>query len=95
MLANGTIPTIEDEEDIYISLTALCEYFSQSVKNMQSEIKNAEPKDKRYAMGIYDMMHTIATETVELGKFEAQRRMINDAGDLFNIIDKANKGIVE
>jgi hypothetical protein len=95
MLANGTIPTIEDEEDIYISLTALCEYFAQSVKNMQAEIENAEPKNKRYAMGIYDMMHTIATEIIELGKFEAQRRMINSADDLLNMIDKKPFGKVE
>jgi len=95
MLANGTIKTIEDEEDIYISLTALCEYFALSVKNMEAEIEKAEPKDKRYAMGIYDMMHTIATETVELGKFEAQRRMIQGPEDLLKMIDKANNGLVE
>jgi hypothetical protein len=95
MLANGTIKTIEDEEDIYISLTSLCEYFTQSTVNMRREIEEAEPKSKRYAAGLYDMMATIAQEMVELGKFEAQRRMINSPEDLLKMIDKNPFGKVE
>ena len=95
MLANGTMKTIEDENDIYISLTALCEYFAQSSLNMRQEIKHTNPLDKRYAAGLYDMMHTIAEETVELGKYEAQRRMINNPEDLLKMIDKNPFGKVE
>jgi hypothetical protein len=95
MLANGTLPTIEDEEDIYVSLTALCEYFAKSTITMRKEIKNSHTADKRYAMGLHDMMNTIAQETVELGKFEAQRRMIDGPEDLLNMIDKAGNGLVE
>jgi hypothetical protein len=95
MLANGTIKTIEDEEDIYISLTSLCEYFTQSVVNMNKEVKLAEPRDRRYAQGLLDMMHTLADEIVELGKFEAQRRMINSPEDLLKIIDKNPFGKIE
>ena len=88
MLANGTMKTIEDEEDIYISLTQLCEYFTRSVVQMKGEVKDANPRDKRYAQGLVDMMHTIADEMVQLGKFEAQRRMIDSPEDLLNMIDK-------
>ena len=95
MLANGTIKTIEDEDDIYISLTSLCEYFTQSSINMRQEIKYADPKDKRYAAGLYDMMHTIAEEVVELGKYEAQRRMIESPEDLLKMIDSNPFGKVE
>ena len=91
MLANGTMRTVEDEEDIYISLTQLCDYFTQSVVNMNKEVKEAEPKDKRYAQGLVDMMHTIADEMVQLGKFEAQRRMIDTPDDLFKMVDKFKK----
>ena len=49
----------------------MCEYFAQSVVNMGAEIEDADPKDKRYAAGLYDMMHTIADEMVQLGKYEA------------------------
>ena len=48
MLANGTIKTIEDEDDIYISLTALCEYFTKSVVSMRSEIDAADTKPVSY-----------------------------------------------
>ena len=95
MLANGTIKTIEDEDDFYISLTSLCEYFAQSSSNMRKEIRHANPADKRYASGLYDMMHTIAEEMIELGKYEAQRRMIQGPEDLLKMIDKANNGLVE
>jgi hypothetical protein len=88
MLANGTMKTIEDEEDIYISLTQLCDYFTKSVVNMNKEVKEANPRDKRYAQGLVDMMHTIAEEMVQLGKFEAQRRMIDSPEDLLRMIDK-------
>jgi len=95
MLANGTIKTIEDEDDIYISLTSLCEYFAQSALNMRQEIRHADPRDKRYAAGLFDMMQTIAEETVELGKYEAQRRMIESPEDLLRMIDKNPFGKVE
>lgn len=95
MLANGTIKTIEDEEDIYISLTQLCEYFTKSAVNMQREVEEAPVRHKRYAAGLLDMMHTIADEMVQLGKFEAQRRLINSPEDLLNMIDKNPFGRVE
>ena len=95
MLANGTMKTIEDENDIYISLTQLCEYFTKSAVNMQKEVEEAEPRHKRYAAGLLDMMHTIADEMVQLGKFEAQRRMIDSPEDLLKMIDKNPFGIVE
>ena len=95
MLANGTIKTIEDEEDIYISLTQLCEYFTKSAVNMQKEVEEAEPRHRKYAAGLLDMMHTIADEMVQLGKFEAQRRMIDSPEDLLRMIDKNPFGKVE
>ena len=95
MLADGTLPTIEDENDIYVSLTALCEYFASTTISMVKEAKEADPKDKKYVRGLLDMMSTIATETVELGKFEAQRRMINSPEDLLKMIDKKPFGRVE
>jgi hypothetical protein len=95
MIANGTIKTIEDEEDIYISLTSLCEYFTQSTVNMTKEVGEVSPKDRRYAQGLLDMMATIAQEMVELGKFEAQRRMINTPEDLLKMVDKKPFGSVE
>ena len=85
MLADGTIKTIEDDKDIYISLTQLCEYFTQSVVNMKDEIEAAPVKHKRYAAGLYDMMATVAQEIVELGKFEAQRRMIETPQDILDM----------
>ena len=69
-------------------MAQLCEYFAQSVANMTKEVKAANPRDKRYAQGLVDMMHTIAEEIVQLGKYEAQRRMIENPEDLFGIIDK-------
>lgn len=95
MLANGTMKTIEDNEDIYISLTQLCDYFVQSAVNMQKEVEDADPKHKRYAAGLLDMMHTIADEIVQLGKYEAQRRLINSPEDLFKMIDKNPFGKIE
>jgi hypothetical protein len=95
MIANGTIKTIEDEDDIYISLTSLCQYFTQSAIDMRKEVVSASPKDKRYAQGLLDMMYTIADEMVELGKFEAQRRMINSPKELLEMIDKNPFGKVE
>ena len=95
MLANGTIKTIEDHEDIYISLTQLCEYFTKSAVNMQKEVEEAEPQHKKYAAGLLDMMHTIADEMVQLGKFEAQKRLIEGPEDLLRMIDKNPFGIVE
>lgn len=95
MIANGTIKTIEDDQDIYISLTSLCEYFTHSAVNMSKEVKQIDHQDKRYAQGLLDMMHTIADEMVQLGKFEAQRRMIESPEDLLKMIDKNPFGKVE
>ena len=94
MLANGTIKTIEDEQDIYISLTSLCDYFTQSALNM----KKAETVDRsnmKYAKGMSDLMFTIANEINELGKFEAQRRMIDTPEDLLKMIEANPFGNVE
>jgi ATP-dependent helicase YprA (DUF1998 family) len=95
MIANGTIKTIEDEDDIYISLTSLCDYFTKSSINMKKQAEAADIKDQRYAQGLVDMMFTISQELVELGKFEAQRRMINSPQDLLDMIDKKPFGNVE
>jgi hypothetical protein len=95
MLADGTIKTIEDEEDIYISLTSLCEYFAQSAVKMREEVKEVNPNQKKYATGLVDMMNTIAQEVIELGKFEAQRRLINSPADLLKMIDNNPFGKVE
>jgi hypothetical protein len=95
MLANGTIKTIEDDQDIYISLTSLCEYFTKSAVNMNREVEELGTNDQRYAQGLLDMMHTIAEEMVELGKFEAQRRMIDSPDDLLRMIDKNPFGKIE
>jgi len=95
MIANGTIKTIEDEKDIYISLTSLCDYFTQSSINMRKEIESVDLKDQRYAAGLVDMMFTIAQEMVELGKFEAQRRMIDTPEDLLKMVDKNPFGNVK
>jgi hypothetical protein len=95
MIANGTIKTIEDEKDIYISLTSLCDYFTQSSINMKKQIQDVELNDQRYAAGLVDMMFTIAQEMVELGKFEAQRRMISTPEDLLKMVDKNPFGKVE
>lgn len=95
MLGNGTMRTIEDDKDIYISLTALCEYFTQSAVNMSKEVDAASPKERKYAQGLLDMMHTIADEIVQLGKYEAQRRLINTPDDLLKMIDKNPFGKVE
>jgi hypothetical protein len=88
MIANGTIKTIEDEDDIYISLTALCEYFAQSAVNVKAEAMHSDTKERKYARGLVDMMHTIAQEFIELGKYEAQRRMINTPQDILNLAEK-------
>ena len=95
MLANGTIRTIEDEEDIYISLTSLCDYFTQSAINMKREASAVERQDMKYARGMSDLMFTLASEINELGKFEAQRRMINNPQDLLDMVDNKPFGNVE
>ena len=95
MLGNGVMKTIDDEEDIYISLTQLCEYFAQSAVKMGKEISDIDPREKKYAQGLLDMMHTIADEIVQLGKFEAQRRMINNPQDILDMIDKNPFGKIE
>lgn len=95
MLANGTIKTIEDEEDIYISLTSLCDYFTQSAVNMKKETKLVDRADMKYARGMSDLMFTIASEMNELGKFEAQRRMINNPQDLLDMVDKKPFGNIQ
>jgi hypothetical protein len=95
MIANGTMKTIEDNEDIYISLTQLCDYFTQSSINMKKEIAGVPEESKDYARGLLDMMFTISQEIIELGKFEAQRRMINNPQDLLDMIDKNPFGNIE
>lgn len=87
--------TIEDNEDIYVSLTQLCEYFTQSAINMTEEIKNVDPRESKYAQGLLDMMHTLADEIVQLGKFEAQRRLIDTPNDLLKMVDKNPFGKIE
>ena len=62
---------------------------------MRREIEDADPKSKRYAAGLLDMMSTIAYEVVELGKFEAQRRMINTPEDLLKMVDKKKSKDIE
>ena len=95
MIANGTMKTIESDEDIYISLTQLCDYFTQSAVNMKKIIEEIDSQDKNYARGLSDMMFTIAQEMVDLGKFEAQRRMINNPQDILDMIDKKPFGNIE
>jgi len=95
MIADGTLKTIEDEEDIYVSLTQLCEYFTQSTNLMVQEVKNLDEKEIPYARGMVDMIAAIANEFIEFGKFEAQRRLIDSPEDLLAMIDKAGGGIVE
>lgn len=95
MLGNGTMKTVEDNEDIYISLTQLCEYFTKSAVNMLEEVEAINPNEKKYAQGLMDMMHTIADEFVQLGKFEAQRRLIDSPEDLLRMIDKNPFGKIE
>ena len=95
MIANGTMKTIEDNEDIYISLTQLCDYFTQSSINMKKEIAGVPEESKDYARGLLDMMFTISQEIIELGKFETQRRMINNPQDLLDMIDKNPFGNIE
>jgi hypothetical protein len=95
MLGNGVMKTIEDDEDIYISLTELCEYFAQSAVKMSEEVETVNPSEKKYAQGLLDMMHTIADEIVQLGKFEAQRRLINNPQDILNMVDNNPFGKIE
>jgi hypothetical protein len=95
MLGNGTMRTIEDHEDIYISLTQLCEYFTQSAVNMVKEIEDINPDERKYAQGLLDMMHTLADEIVQLGKFEAQRRLIDTPQDILDMIDNKPFGNIE
>jgi hypothetical protein len=95
MLGNGTMRTVEDETDIYISLSQLCEYFTKSAIDMGEQILSVPPEVERYSAGLVDMMATIADEFIELGKFEAQRRMIDNPSDLFKIIDKGKVDGVE
>lgn len=91
MIANGTLTTIDDGTDIYVSLTELCDYFTQSSINMKAEAADVEQRTKKYAQGMIDLMFTITQELIEFGKFEAQRRMIDGPDDLLAIIDKAKR----
>lgn len=88
MIANGTLKTIEDNEDIYVSLTQLCDYFVKASVNMRQEIKDANMNSNEYAKGLSDMMFTLADELVTFGKFEAQRRMIETPDDLLRMVSK-------
>ena len=90
MIANGTIKTMLNEEgdDIFISLSELCMYFTNSALAMEEEVQKIDAAAADYARGLCDMMFTLAKEMNSLGKFEAQRRMINSPEDLFTMIDK-------
>lgn len=103
MLADGTINTIEHEDDIYISLTGLCDFFAQSSVKMGQEIRAAKRADPstndKYARGLYDMAHQYAIETAELGKYEAQRRAMSSQfdsiEDLLAMFDKHPESMIE
>ena len=95
MIANGTLKTIDDGEDIYVSLTQLSEYFTTSSIKMRDEAREIVGPDYKYAQGMVDVMFTIANEICEFGKFEAQRRMIESPEDLLRMIDKASGNGVE
>lgn len=88
MIANGTLRTMEDDEDIYISLTQICEYFVLSANKIQDEIEQDAESNTQYTSGLKDMMFMIANEFVELGKFETQRRLINTPEDLLKLSTK-------
>ena len=88
MIADGTLKTIEDQEDIYVSLTQICEYFTNSTNIMVDELKNLSTEEITYGKGLVDMMAAITYEFIELGKFEAQRRMINTPQDILNLSKK-------
>lgn len=81
----------EEGDDIFISLSELCQYFTNSALAMEEEIQKIDAAAADYARGLSDMMFTLAKEMNSLGKFEAQRRMINSPEDLFNMIDKDKK----
>ena len=95
MIANGTLKTIEDDADIYVSLTQLCDYFTQASIQMKREAETVDKNSKNYAQGMVDLMFSITQEMLEFGKFEAQRRMIEGPEDLLRMIDKNPFGIVE
>jgi hypothetical protein len=95
MIANGMLKTIDDDEDIYVSLTQLCEYFTAATLNMKKEAESIVGSEKKYAQGMIDIMFTISEELLHFGKFEAQKRMIEGPDDLLAMIDKAGGGIVE
>jgi hypothetical protein len=95
MIANGTLKTIEDDTDIYVSLTQLCDYFTQSSIQIKKESEALDGETRNYANGMVDLMFSITQEMLEFGKFEAQRRMIEGPEDLLRMIDKNPFGIVE
>lgn len=95
MIANGTLKTINDDTDIYVSLTQLCDYFTQASLQIKKESQGVDITSKQYAQGMVDLMFSITQEIIEFGKFEAQRRMIQSPDDLLKMIDKNPFGIVE
>lgn len=95
MIANGTIKTIDGDDDIYISLGQICEYLAKSAKNIEREIEESGEGKSPYNRGLKDMAFLYAKEFIELGKFETQRRLINNPEDLLNIIDKNKNHDVE
>ena len=55
---------------------------------MVDELKNLSTEEITYGKGLVDMMAAITYEFIELGKFEAQRRMINTPQDILNLSKK-------
>jgi len=88
MIANGTIKTMEGDDDIYISLSQICEYFAVSAKKIEKEIEEDPEAKTPYSRGLKDMAFMIANEFIELGKFETQRRLINTPEDLLKLSEK-------
>lgn len=103
MLADGTIQTIEHEEEIYISLYELVDFFAKASSKIGREIrisKKQDPSiDMKYAKGLYDMAHEYAVELSELGKYEAQRRQMSSqfdsVEDLLDIFDNTPESVIE
>ena len=62
---------------------------------MAAEISDVPPQDRKYSKGLLDMMTVLASEFIELGKFETQKRMIEAVEfpeDIIRYIDrKENK----
>ncbi len=103
MLADGAIRTIEHEEDIYINLYELVDFFAKASSQIGREIRTARKQDPaldlKYVKGLYDMAHEYAVELSELGKYEAQRRQMSSQFDsieeLLDIFDNTPESVIE